>query len=173
MQAMRYDIILPTDYDMTIIRERVKKTGHLMDGFPDLLFKLFLISEKKNGEYSNSYSPLYVWKNSDGMSHFIFDGFFDNILTSFGWQQIEIGVTSTIALGDDFLQSQFVTEEVEEIPPTESLKTFEIHEKSTENETGKLVIYNPDKWRKVIFTFYLTKPQTKHRCFEILHLSRG
>ena len=31
MQAMRYDITLPTDYDMTIIRDRVSKTGHLMD----------------------------------------------------------------------------------------------------------------------------------------------
>lgn len=62
MQAMRYDITLPTDYDMTIIRDRVMKTGYLMDGFKGLLFKLFLISEKKNGDYYNSYSPLYIWK---------------------------------------------------------------------------------------------------------------
>lgn len=54
MQAMRYDITLPTDYDMTIIRDRVMKTGYLMDGFKGLLFKLFLISEKKNGDYYNS-----------------------------------------------------------------------------------------------------------------------
>ena len=173
MQAMRYDITLPTDYDMTNIRDRVSKTGHLMDGFTDLLFKLFLISEKQKGELYNSYSPLYVWKNSDGMSRFIFDGYFDNILASFGWQHIEIGVTSTIELGDDFIQSKFVTEVAQDILPTDTLKNFEIQEQLTDNETGKLVIYNPDKWQKVSFTFYLTKPQTELRCFEILHLSKG
>lgn len=173
MQAMRYDITLPTDYDMTIIRDRVMKTGYLMDGFKGLLFKLFLISEKKNGDYYNSYSPLYIWKNSEGMSQFIFDGYFDNILRSFGWQHIEIGMTSSIELSDDFTQSQFMTEEKQDILPTDTLKNFDIHEKATEGETGKVVIYNPDKWQKVIFTFYLTKPQTELRCFEILHLSNG
>jgi len=33
MHAMRYAITLPGDYDMTIIRNRVAKSGHLMDGF--------------------------------------------------------------------------------------------------------------------------------------------
>ena len=37
MHAMRYAITLPSDYDMTIIRNRVAKSGHLMDGFQDLL----------------------------------------------------------------------------------------------------------------------------------------
>ena len=46
MHAMRYAITLPGDYDMTIIRNRVAKSGHLMDGFQDLLFKAYLISEK-------------------------------------------------------------------------------------------------------------------------------
>ena len=67
MQAMRYDISLPTDYDMTIIRDRVKNTGHLMSGFQDLYVKIFMISEKSQGALSNSYSPLYVWKNTDGI----------------------------------------------------------------------------------------------------------
>ena len=66
-----------------------------------------------------------------------------------------------------------MTEEKQDILPTDTLKNFDIHEKATEGETGKVVIYNPDKWQKVIFTFYLTKPQTELRCFEILHLSNG
>ena len=40
MQAMQYTIKLPTDYDMNIIRQRVQKTGHLMDGFEDLFLKV-------------------------------------------------------------------------------------------------------------------------------------
>lgn len=38
---MRYDITLPADYDMNIIRNRVRDNGHLMDGFNGLLFKAF------------------------------------------------------------------------------------------------------------------------------------
>lgn len=96
MQAMQYTIKLPTDYDMNIIRQRVQKTGHLMDGFEDLFLKVYLISEKSEGQLFNSYCPLYIWKETNGMTKFIFDGYFDNILTSFGWQNIEIGVTTSV-----------------------------------------------------------------------------
>lgn len=74
MQAMRYEIALPSDYDMSIIRSRVAKTGHLMDDFPDLLFKAFLISEQAQGQLTNNYCPLYIWKRSEGMTKFIFEG---------------------------------------------------------------------------------------------------
>lgn len=172
MQAMRYDISLPTDYDMTIIRDRVKNTGHLMSGFQDLYVKIFMISEKSQGALSNSYSPLYVWKNTDGMSKFIFDGYFDNILTSFGWQHIEIGITTTVILADDFMSSCYVTEEVQDIQETNALKQVDCQDKLGDEETGKLVIYNPDKWKKVIYRFYKENPQTQHRCFEILYIAR-
>ena len=43
MYAMQYQVGLPTDYNMQIIRDRVKKTGHLMDGFAGLEFKAYLI----------------------------------------------------------------------------------------------------------------------------------
>ncbi|PCS04086.1 hypothetical protein RR45_GL001677 [Lactococcus chungangensis CAU 28 = DSM 22330] len=43
-----------------------------------------MISEKQNNEFNNSYNPLYIWKNSDNISQFIFDGYFDNILSSSG-----------------------------------------------------------------------------------------
>ena len=55
MQAMQYTIKLPADYDMDIIRQRVRNTGHLMDGFDDLFFKVYLISEKSEGQLFNSY----------------------------------------------------------------------------------------------------------------------
>lgn len=62
MQAMQYTIKLPADYDMDIIRQRVRNTGHLMDGFDDLFFKVYLISERSEGQLFNSYCPLYIWK---------------------------------------------------------------------------------------------------------------
>lgn len=33
MNSMQYKITLPNDYDMTIIRERVRKNGAKTDGF--------------------------------------------------------------------------------------------------------------------------------------------
>ena len=64
MYAMQYEIALPADYDMDIIRERVRTTGHLMDGFPGLEFKAFLIREKAKGASENSYAPFYVWRDT-------------------------------------------------------------------------------------------------------------
>ena len=34
MHAMQYEITLPADYDMEIIRKRVATKGHLLDDFP-------------------------------------------------------------------------------------------------------------------------------------------
>lgn len=172
MQAMRYDINLPADYDMTIIRDRVIKTAYLMDGFEDLYFKVFLISEISSGNLTNSYCPLYVWQQTDGMSKFIFDGYYDNILSSFGWQQIEIGITSNLLLSKQFTESKFVIEETSAILPVKSLRQSMSSLSLAEKETGKLVIYNPDKWQKVTYTFYKNKPITQKRCLEILHISR-
>lgn len=46
MIATQYKIILPTDYDMNIIKDRVKINGYKTDGFEGLKFKLYLITEK-------------------------------------------------------------------------------------------------------------------------------
>ena len=159
MQAMQYTIKLPSDYDMDIIRQRVRNTGHLMDGFDDLFFKVYLISEKSEGQLFNSYCPLYIWKNTNGMTKFIFDGYFDHILNSFGWQNIEIGITSSVEISDHFDSSKYATLEVIDI----EVQT---------NESGKVVIFNPDKWKKCIFTFYTNKPDTQLPTFEILHISQ-
>ncbi len=39
MHAKQYEITLPADYDMGVIRERVATKGHLLDAFPGLGFK--------------------------------------------------------------------------------------------------------------------------------------
>ena len=79
MIAMQYKISLPDDYDMRIIQKRVQDNGNKTDGFQDLLFKAYLISEKgRFGNEKNEYAPLYLWKSSQGMNKFIFDGFYNN-----------------------------------------------------------------------------------------------
>ena len=71
MIASQYRITLPADYDMDIIRKRVRDNGYKTDGFEGLKFKLYLTTE--NGKYNNlqnSYSPLYLWKDHVTTLHY-------------------------------------------------------------------------------------------------------
>lgn len=63
MLAMQYSFTLPADYDMSIIRQRIATKGHLMDGFPLLVFKAFLQASRDVGRrhaFENLYAPFYM-----------------------------------------------------------------------------------------------------------------
>lgn len=170
---MQYKISLPDDYDMRIIQKRVQDNGNKTDGFQDLLFKAYLISEKgRFGNEKNEYAPLYLWKSSQGMNKFIFDGFYNNILNSFGWQQINIGIVSTDELKDNFSKSNYVLEIENVIPETQHMKALNFS-LDFEGCTGKIIIYNPDKWRYVEFYFFQKVPDTvfNSKVYRLLHLS--
>lgn len=174
MIAMQYKISLPDNYDMNVIRQRVANNGHRTDGFQDLIFKAYLISEKRDSSKScNEYSPLYIWQNNDGMNKFIFDGYYDNILSSFGWQKINIGIPITCCLGKDFNLSKFALEIEHEITPMKQMKAINF---SLEKDdcTSKVLIYNPDKWKYVEYYFYKDRPikKTIGKIYSILHLSQ-
>ncbi|MWN05536.1 DUF4865 family protein [Gilliamella sp. Pas-s95] len=172
MQAMQYKINLPADYDMNIIKNRIKDNGYKTDHFTDLLFKAYLISEKDNDNISNSYCPLYIWKQTEGMNTFIFDGYFDNIIASFGWQNINIGMTTKIELNDNFAQSRYILEENFIIPAQAQLNNFDFRIPKYQYYTGQVVIYNPDKWAYAIFTFFKDKPtKANQNLYQVLHLS--
>lgn len=79
---------MPSDYDMNIIKERIRSNGYKADNFDSLLFRMYLISAVDSLGSQNEYSPLYVWKDAMGMNKFLFEGYCDNILNSFGWQEI-------------------------------------------------------------------------------------
>lgn len=125
MIASQYKITLPGNYDMDIIRKRVKDNGYKTDGFDGLKFKLYLITEKGiNNNFQNSYSPLYLWKDCEGLNKFLFEGFYDNILTSFGWQNVNIGVLLIDETTQRIQEAKFLFEVVGEIEPKECLNNF-------------------------------------------------
>lgn len=176
MQAMQYKIGLPEDYDMTIIKNRVGQNGHKTDQFEDLLFKAYLVTEKASGSLANSYCPLYIWKQTEGMNKFIFGGFYDNIIQSFGWQQIEIGVTALVNLSDSFPKSRYMLEAYYDILPQVSLTRLDFNQRLGKNEVGKVIIYNPEKWKYVVLTFFEEPPATVEsdkQLYTLLHLSLG
>ena len=180
MIATQYKIILPSNYDMNIIKDRVKNNGHKTDGFEDLKVKLYLITEKgENNNLQNSYCPLYIWKDSKGLNKFLFDGFYDNIITSFGWQKVNVGILLIDTTTRDFKNIKYIFEVTKEITPKESLKNLK---DEIEKDMLKLydveyvVIYNPDKWKYSIFYFIedLSKVKAeKGMIYNVLHISEG
>jgi hypothetical protein len=86
MLLMQYRITLPTDYDMTVVRTRVATTGHLLDAYPGLGVKAFLIREKGvDGSTVNEYAPFYLWADSAGAASFLWSGVgFTAIVRDFG-----------------------------------------------------------------------------------------
>lgn len=174
MIAMQYKILLPENYDMNNIRKRVAANGHKTDGFQDLLFKAYLITESKSeGEDNhNQYSPLYLWKDSAGMNKFIFNGFYDNILNSFGWQNIKTGIPLIYMLESNFIRSKYVIEIEKEILPATHMKSLDFSFIFSDC-TGRVLIYNPDKWKYSEYYFFANRPASGHIgiLYDILHLS--
>lgn len=106
------------------------------------------------------------------MNKFIFDGFYNNILNSFGWQQINIGIVSTDELKDNFSKSNYVLEIESVIPETQHMKALNFS-LDFDDCTGKVIIYNPDKWRYVEFYFFEKVPNAvfNSKVYRLLHLS--
>ncbi|MFF3510844.1 DUF4865 family protein [Streptomyces sp. NPDC002573] len=85
MHAMQYELTLPADYDMDIIRGRVSRVGHLLDDWDGLGFKTYLIRERGvHGSPVNQYAPFYLWNTVDGMNTFLWTGPFQGLADDFG-----------------------------------------------------------------------------------------
>jgi hypothetical protein len=178
MIATQYKISLPSDYDMNIIKDRVRNNGHKTDGFDDLKFKLYLVTVKgMHDNLQNSYSPLYLWKDSSGLNKFMFDGFYDNIIKSFGWQNVNVGIPLIDTTTPKIKENKFLFQITRKINPQESLNNLK--EKIDEEipkivGTEYLVIYNPEKWFYHAYYFLNDLSSLKEMrgvIYNILHVS--
>lgn len=85
MHAMHYEITLPADYDMGIIRDRVATRGHLLDDFPGLGLKAYLMRERGSDDSPvNQYAPFYLWSDPQGMNSFLWGPGFQGLVDDFG-----------------------------------------------------------------------------------------
>ncbi|MFG3487675.1 DUF4865 family protein [Streptomyces sp. NPDC047972] len=84
MHVMQYEITLPADYDMGIIEERVATRGRLLDAFPGLGLKAYLVRERGEGSPVNQYAPFYLWAAPEGMNSFLWGPGFQGIVDDFG-----------------------------------------------------------------------------------------
>lgn len=101
MMAMQYQITLPADYDMAVVRDRVARTGHLLDHYPGLGVKAFLIREKGvDGSSVNQYAPFYLWRDAAGAASFLWSGVgFTAIVRDFGRPTVQTWVGGTSRVG--------------------------------------------------------------------------
>ncbi|MFG2875615.1 DUF4865 family protein [Streptomyces sp. NPDC048337] len=86
MYASQYEITLPADYDMRIIRKRVADHGHLLDDRAGLGLKAYLVRERGvDGSPVNQYAPFYLWNDIGAMGRFLVGGAgFQGIIRDFG-----------------------------------------------------------------------------------------
>ncbi|MFE7590021.1 DUF4865 family protein [Kitasatospora sp. NPDC057512] len=85
MHAMQYEITLPADYDMGVIRKRVADKGHLLDAHPGLGLKAYLVRERgRQGSPVNQYAPFYLWRTAEGMNGFLWGPGFRGLSADFG-----------------------------------------------------------------------------------------
>ncbi|MFF8032907.1 DUF4865 family protein [Streptomyces sp. NPDC016626] len=85
MHALQYRLTLPADYDMGIVRDRVARRGHLLDAWPGLGVKAYLVRERRvHGSPVNQYAPFYLWNTVAGMNAFLWGGGFQGIADDFG-----------------------------------------------------------------------------------------
>src|ERR1700712_1556022 len=93
MLATQYEIPLPTDYDMGIIRRRVADRGHLLDEYPGLTLKAYLVQDVGSGAQQNSYAPFYLWADTGATASFFWGGGgFSGIVRDFGRPRVSTWV---------------------------------------------------------------------------------
>lgn len=173
MFAMQYNIALSDEYDMQIIRNRVQDNGEKTDGFPDLFCKLYLIAtiqESKN--HNNEYCPLYLWKQETGMNRFLYQGFYDNILTSFGWQSIHLMIPYQIEQKQPIVNASYALKKtyVGSPAPHMSAPSFSL---AIKDDLARILLYDPTSWTYHEYYLFDSRPLQPQDTvlYEVLHVS--
>jgi len=120
MIAMQYSFVLPADYDMAIVRERIAVKGKLLDDLPGLVFKAYLHAER--GEAAeNLYAPFYLWQDAEAMHDFLTGPGFAGVTQAFGWPSVRTWTPWHASVGDEVLQARHASRSVAAIAPYSDL----------------------------------------------------
>lgn len=98
---MHYPIDLPTDYDMDVIRDRVRTRGHALDNRAGLWFKAYCIREVSvYASMHNQYAPFYVWHDAAAAAAFLWGGGgFAGIVRDFARPRVDTWLPVAVAEG--------------------------------------------------------------------------
>lgn len=184
MYAMQYELTLPADYDMEIIRTRVRDGGNRTDGFTGLGIKAYLIRERGvDGSPVNQYAPFYVWREVSGMNEFLWGGgWFTRIVDDFGrppvrhWTGVDFRPGPTNAI-----TPLYATREtrplVPDVDPAEPIRDARhaVRARALLDSVHSIALaVDPQRWALVEFTLWTKIPSKRAGTpYTVLHLSRG
>ncbi|MWA09370.1 DUF4865 family protein [Streptomyces sp. BA2] len=186
MHAMQYEITLPADYDMGIIRYRVATKGHLLDNYPGLGAKAYLIRERGVDDSPvNQYAPFYLWNTPEGMNSFLWGPGFQGIVDDFGRPEVQhwTGMAFVEGVASGAAPSTKVAKAAircrRRIPPgtpVGALATQLVYEaKQLARQDGALyaaVAIDPRTWEALHFSVWdHASPKGQGDVFQVLHLS--
>jgi len=182
MYAMQYQITLPTDYDMQIIRDRVIQTGHLMDGYHGLEFKAYLIQEKVKGAPQNSYAPFYVWRDIEGMRQFCWGELgYSSIVRDFGRHPIQDWTVHQLVNGTaDYSAARSLTVKTVPLPtstaPSHCIEdiTADFLAASTDSTIARVTAVDITTWTVILVELSshdADQSPTNAIAYEVLHVS--
>ncbi|WP_267382938.1 DUF4865 family protein [Sphingomonas sp. GC_Shp_2] len=185
MFLKQYEITLPADYDMAIIRDRVAKHGASFDDFPGLALKCFLIRERgRYGAEANQYAPVYLWPHEKQMWRFLAGPAFAKIKADFGVPPVSTwpGLAFAAAEHLDIDHIASVTRVMTAIPPETDLQALLAREREeadvavSDDATclARAVGLDPRTWTLVRFDYW-SCPQKElpsgARSYQVLHCS--
>jgi len=178
---MQYEITLPADYEMGIIRRRVEVNGHRLDDFPGLGLKAYLVRDQADGSAVNQYAPFYLWNDPRAMGRFLWGGAgFGGICSSFGRPVVRQWTGVAARPGPDSEQAVVAaTRHTELLPPDEDpaaavAAAVDVLEKtaSTAGVHSTAVAVDPTHWELVHFTLWSgPAPAVPGVGYRVLHLS--
>ena len=183
MIAAQYEIILPADYDMEVIRRRVRERGTALDARAGLGLKAYLVRDVADGSAVNSYSPFYLWRDTAAMAAFHWGGQgFSGIVRDFGRPVVRTWVGGGFTRGVAFsVTPAYALLRTRAIPPaadpveTAELLSHESVESLGANVHSHVWGIDPTRWQSVEFTLLArypgqaTDPETT--LYSVLHLS--
>lgn len=183
MHAMQYEITLPADYDMGIIRKRVATKGHLLDNYPGLGAKAYLIRERGVGDSPvNQYAPFYLWNTPEGMNSFLWGPGFQGIVDDFGRPEVQHWTGLAFAEGaasDAASSARAAIRRRQRIPARTHLGGFagELAAEASRlaRQEGALfaaTAVDPRAWEALHFSVWdHESPKGEGDVFQVLHLS--
>ena len=183
MYAMQYEITLPADYNMAIIRDRVASKGHLLDNFRGLGLKAYLMrSRGEGGSAVNQYAPFYLWVDTASMSRFLWGGGgFAALAGSFGRPAVKTWAGIAMRRGAQFgTRPTVATRSVLPLPPDVDPQVYVLEAEREMARRSTLpgvcvaaCAIDPGRWQVLQFTLWDGgTPEPSETRYEVLHLCR-
>lgn len=181
MIAAQYEIVLPTDYDMGVIRRRVRERGSALDDRAGLGLKAYLVRDVADGSPVNAYAPFYLWRDAAALAHFHWGGGgFSGIVRDFGRPAVRTWIGGGFTRGDAYGRTP--THAVRRVhalaPDADPVVAAEARAQQPRGGAGvhsTAWAVDPEHWETVELTLLTARPEPSDDpdavTYEVLHLS--